>query len=178
MSYQPKKLGLVIKALAFSAQKHKDQRQDNITATPYINHPIALVNLLSDVGITDNKVICAALLHDTLEDTDATYAELKAHFGKKISRIVREVSDDKSLTDSERKRIQISHAKTISKRAKLVKLADKTCNLRDILNTPPKGWSIQQKRDYFDWAKAVVDVLRGANKKLEKAFDAIYLLRP
>jgi GTP diphosphokinase / guanosine-3',5'-bis(diphosphate) 3'-diphosphatase len=178
MPNQAKNIALMIKALAFSAGKHRDQRQDDAAASPYINHPIALANLLIEVGVTDNKVICAALLHDTLEDTATTYAELKAHFGKKISDTVLAVSDDKSLSDAERRRIQIAHAKTANKRAKLVKLADKTCNLRDIIHSPPVGWNMKRKRDYFDWAKAVVDEMRGVNKKLEKAFDKAYALKP
>lgn len=178
MSYKESKLALILKALAFSAEKHRHQRQDDAAASPYINHPIALVNLLIEVGVTDSKVICAAFLHDTLEDTDTTYAELKTHFGKKISDIVWEVTDDKSLTDAERRRIQVAHAKAASKRAKLVKLADKTCNLRDIINTPPVGWDIKRQRDYFDWAQEVIDALRGVNKKLEKTFDKAYALRP
>ena len=178
MSNKEKNLILVLKALTFAAEKHRHQRQDDLAASPYINHPIALVNLLIEVGVTDSKVICAALLHDTLEDTDTTYAELKIHFGKKISDIVWEVTDDKSLTDAERRRIQIAHAKTASKHAKLVKLADKTCNLRDIIKTPPVGWDIKRQRDYFDWAQEVIDALRGVHKKLEKAFDKAYALRP
>jgi GTP diphosphokinase / guanosine-3',5'-bis(diphosphate) 3'-diphosphatase len=172
------KIALIIKALTFSAIKHKAQRNDDADATPYINHPIALTSLFSRVGISDCKIICAALLHDTLEDTDTTYADLKANFGKKISDIVLAVSDDKSLPDVERRRLQVANAKIASKQAKLVKLADKTCNLRDMINTPPVGWSIKRKRDYFDWAKAVVDEMRGVHKKLEKEFDKAYGLRP
>ncbi len=178
MSNKKTKLALILKALTFAAEKHRHQRQDDVAASPYINHPIALVNLLTKVGIENSKIICAALLHDTLEDTNTTYAELKTHFGKKISDIVWEVSDDKSLTDAERRRIQVAHANTASKGAKLVKLADKTCNLRDIIYSPPVGWDIQLQRAYFDWAKEVVDVIRGANKKLEKAFDKAYASRP
>ena len=171
-------LSLIIKALAYAAEKHKHQRQDDEAAQPYINHPIALVSLLSEVGITDCKVVCAALLHDTLEDTNATYAELRTHFGLKISDIVLELSDDKSLAEAERRRWQVAHATIASKRAKLIKLADKTCNLRDMINAPPVGWSPDRQREYFDWAKEVIDALRGVNKKLEKAFDAAYALRP
>ncbi len=178
MSNKEKNLTLVLKALSFASEKHRHQRQDDATASPYINHPIALANLLIKVGVTDTKIICAALLHDTLEDTDTTYAELKTHFGKKISDIVWEVTDDKSLSDTERRRIQIAHAKTASKRAKLVKIADKTCNLREIINSPPVGWDIKRQRDYFDWALQVIDILRGVNIKLEKTFDQAYALRP
>jgi guanosine-3',5'-bis(diphosphate) 3'-pyrophosphohydrolase len=176
--HRKKKLFLMIKALAFAAEKHKHQKQDGMGALPYINHPIDLLSLLSEAGITDYKVICATILHDTLEDTDTTYAELRTHFGQKISDIVLEVSDNKSLSDAKRRCLQVAHAKVASKRAKLIKLADKTCNLRDIIHSPPSGWNLKRQRDYADWAKEVVDALRGVNKKLEKAFDAAYALRP
>lgn len=129
-------------------------------------------------GITDHKVICGALLHDTIEDTETTEAELIAVFGKSITKIVLEVSDDKSLPKAERKLKQIEHAGHASKRAKLVKLADKISNLRDILNSPPANWSLQRKQDYFDWAKQVVDQVRDASKKLSSTFDDVYASRP
>lgn len=171
-------LPLIMKALTFSAEKHKNQRQDDAAALPYINHPIALASLLTEVGIIDSKIICAALLHDTLEDTETTYADLRMHFGRKISDIVLEVSDDKSLPDADRRRLQVANTTVASKSAKLIKLADKICNLRDMINAPPIGWSLARQRDYADWAKEVVDALRGANEKLEKKFDLAYALCP
>ncbi len=179
MSKKSDDLALILKALEFAAHKHKDQRRKDAGASPYINHPIALTNALRNEGhITDHKVICAALLHDTMEDTETTAEELHMHFGKAITRIVLEVSDDKTLAKAERKLLQIEHAKHASKRAKLVKLADKICNLRDIVNSPPANWPLKRKQDYFDWAKQVVDQVRDASKRLSKAFDAIYELRP
>lgn len=119
----------------------------------------------------------AAAIH-TIEDTETTYEELVTHFGKGIAKIVLEVSDDKSLAKEERKLMQIEHARHASKRAKLVKLADKSSNLRDIVNSPPADWSVKRKQEYFDWAKLVVDQVRDANKKLGKIFDDIYASRP
>jgi guanosine-3',5'-bis(diphosphate) 3'-pyrophosphohydrolase len=172
-------LTLLLKALAFAAHKHRDQRRKDAGASPYINHPIALADLLvNEAGITDVEVLCAALLHDTLEDTDTRHEELVDAFGSRIARIVAEVTDDKSLKSEERKRLQVEHAPKLSAEAKLVKLADKTCNLRDIVVRPPAKWDLQRRREYFDWAKRVIDGLRGTNRRLEAAFDAAYANRP
>lgn len=179
MQYEDNKLNLVLKVVEFAARKHKDQRRKDAEASPYINHPIALANILgSEGGITDPNVICAALLHDTIEDTDTTPEELEAEFGTAIKNIVMEVSDDKSLPKAERKRLQIAHAAHISPQAQLVKLADKIANLRDVAASPPADWSLQRRQEYFDWAKAVVDGLRGVNPQLEAVFDRAYAQRP
>jgi guanosine-3',5'-bis(diphosphate) 3'-pyrophosphohydrolase len=179
MTIKSKDLALILTALEFSSHKHRDQRRKDNSASPYINHPISLANVLCNEGKINNaKVICAALLHDTIEDTETTADELKSRFGKVITKIVLEVTDDKSLPKAERKLAQIEHAKHASKLAKLVKLADKICNLRDILFMPPEDWSIARKREYFDWSKAVIDEVRGTNKKLERVFDELYAAKP
>ncbi|SAK43974.1 metal dependent phosphohydrolase [Caballeronia calidae] len=165
----------LIRAIAFAADKHRNQRRKDAEASPYINHPIALANVLANEGgIDDERVLLAAVLHDTIEDTDTSRDELVQWFGEDVARIVDEVTDDKSLPKAERKRLQIEHAAHISRHAQLVKLADKICNLRDILAMPPSGWSEQRKREYFDWAKRVVDELRGAHAGLETVFDEAY----
>jgi guanosine-3',5'-bis(diphosphate) 3'-pyrophosphohydrolase len=166
-----KLLSLLFKALSFSAEKHTKQRRKYIDKTPYINHPISLANILSQRWVIDENVLCAAILHDTIEDTETTVDELQEHFGEKITSIVLEVTDDKSLEKSVRKQKQVEHAATISHEAKLVKLADKIANITDIINTPPADWSSDRKKEYFEWAKAVVDNLRGAHQGLEKDFD-------
>src|SRR5438270_4697478 len=131
-------LALLLKALAFAAHKHRDQRRKDARASPYINHPIALANVLRNEGnIADPLVICAALLHDTIEDTETTPEELEREFGKRVRDVVLEVTDDKLLPKKERKRLQIEHAPHLSRAAKLVKLADKICNLRDVADSPP-----------------------------------------
>jgi len=166
-------------ALEFAADKHRHQRRKGEEASPYINHPIELVHVLVHEGnVEDLDVLCAALLHDTIEDTKTTREELAAAFGETIAEIVAEVSDDRSLEKAERKRRQTEHAPHLSPRAKLVKLADKICNLRDINRHPPRDWPLQRKQDYFDWAKSVIDGLRGANPNLEAVFDAEYARRP
>ena|SRR5215831_15501937 len=169
----------LLDALAFAAEKHSDQRRKDAEASPYINHPIALAQVLcNEAGITDIVVLCAALLHDTIEDTPTTADELRKRFGDAITQIVLDVTDDKSLAKEERKRLQIKHAPHLSQGAKLVKLADKICNLRDVTATPPADWSLQRRQEYFDWAKQVVDGLRGVHPKLEGVFDSAYGGRP
>ncbi|HEY6966790.1 MAG TPA: HD domain-containing protein, partial [Burkholderiales bacterium] len=159
-----KDLALLFRALAFAAHKHRDQRRKDAEASPYINHPIALAEVLAgEGGIADAEVLAAALLHDTIEDTDTSLEELRREFGERIAAMVMEVTDDKALPKAERKRLQIVHAAGISPGAKLVKLADKICNLRDIAHSPPVGWSIERRVEYFEWAKQVVDRLRGAH---------------
>lgn len=162
----------VFAALAFAAHKHRDQRRKDEGASPYINHPIALANVLvSEGGVTDHVVLCAAILHDTIEDTQTSHDELVAAFGQEIADVVAEVTDDKSLPKAERKRLQIEHAAHASRSAKLVKLADKTCNLRDLAATPPHDWSDDRRRDYVSWARQVIAGVRGVNAGLEAAFD-------
>lgn len=172
-------VSIVIAASAFAAYKHRDQRRKGAEASPYINHPIAVANVLAnEAGVTDAAVLAAALLHDTIEDTDTTPKELEAEFGHEIAAIVLEVTDDKSLPKQERKRLQIEHAATVSRAAKLVKLADKICNVRDMSESPPVDWTIERRAEYFTWAKQVVDPMRGVSPTLEELFDAALARRP
>lgn len=172
-------MNLLIDALAFAAAKHRNQRRKDVDASPYINHPIALARVLSvEAGIHDETVIAAALLHDTIEDTETTYDELLARFGPAVASIVAEVTDDKNLAKAERKALQVAHAPHMSQGAKWVKLADKTCNLRDVASAPPAGWPLRRRQAYFDWAKAVIDGVRGTHPQLEALFDTAYAARP
>lgn len=165
----------IVRAAQFAAEKHKNQRRKDLDASPYINHPLALASVLAvEGGVESPEVICAALLHDTIEDTETTADELTAIFGDKVTGIVLEVTDDKSLNKDVRKEEQVRHAPHISREAKLVKLADKICNLRDILASPPADWSAERKRAYFEWAARVVAGLRGVHAGLESKFDDIY----
>ncbi len=172
-------LKLIFSALAFAARKHKDQRRKDRDASPYINHPIALANILiNEAHITDAKLICGALLHDTIEDTGTTSEELQTEFGTEVCTIVMDVTDDKSLNKALRKQAQIDHAEHACQHARLVKLADKIANLRDISSQPPANWSMERKQAYFDWARAVVERLRGVHPRLEALFDEAYAQRP
>lgn len=172
MSADPCDPGLFIRALAFAAHKHRDQRRKDAGASPYINHPIALADVLANEGgVTDPVVLCAAVLHDTIEDTETTAEELTTLFGAAVTAVVLEVTDDKTLDKGLRKRLQIEHAPYLSAEAKLVKLADKICNLRDLIHAPPADWPAERIVAYFDWAARVVDGLRGVHPRLESVFD-------
>ena len=165
----------VLQACAFAAKKHRDQRRKDKQTSPYINHPIALASVLKHEGGVDAPIVLtAALLHDTLEDTDTTPEEIEAQFGTEVLTVVLAVTDDKTLPKAERKRLQIEHATSASHEAKLVKLADKICNLRDLIESPPTDWSDARKAEYFSWANKVVEGLRGTNEKLEQLFDKIH----
>ncbi|MCM2327210.1 MAG: HD domain-containing protein [Lysobacter sp.] len=169
----------LIKAADFAAFKHRRQRRKDAEASPYINHPLALARVLKlEAGVAEMDVLVAAILHDTVEDTETTVEELEREFGQAVAAIVAEVTDDKNLPKPDRKRLQVEHAPHISHQAKLVKLADKICNLRDVLEAPPSHWPIERRRAYFEWAKAVIDGLRGAHPGLEHLFDDAYRLKP
>src|SRR5262245_59137650 len=166
-------ISAILTALHFAADKHRDQRRKGAEASPYVNHLIEVAELLAREGeVTDVITLQAAILHDTLEDTETAPAELDARFGVEVRRIVEEVTDDKQLSKAERKRLQITHAQHLSERAKLVKLADKIANLRSLMHAPPVEWSLKQKREYVAWSDRVGEGLRGCNRQLEESFDA------
>ncbi len=172
-------LKLLLKALSFAANKHKDQRRKDIEVSPYINHPISLANILcNEAHITDVEIICGALLHDTVEDTNTTPNELEEEFGSSIKNIVMDVTDDMTLPKDVRKRKQIEHAAHILDKSKQVKIADKISNLRDVANNHPPDWGLERRQKYFDHAKNVIDQLRGVHPALEATFDTAYLERP
>ena len=122
-------------------------------------------------GVSDVPTLMAAVLHDTLEDTQTTPLELEGRFGAEVRRVVEEVTDDKSLPKHVRKQLQIEHAPHVSERAKLVKLADKICNVRDVTHDPPPDWSLERRREYLDWTEKVVQGCRGSNAALERYYD-------
>ena len=168
-----------MKAMHFAADKHRFQRRKDVHASPYINHPIDLANVLvNEAHIEDAVVLVAAVLHDTVEDTETSLVEIEEHFGPEICAIVAEVTDDKTLPKAERKQRQVDHAPRATFRAQQLKFADKICNVRDIAKSAPSGWSLERQREYFDWAKRVVDGMRGPHARLEELFDAAYARRP
>jgi len=165
---------LLLQALHFAADKHRDHRRKDVHASPYINHTIQVAEVLATTGqVTDPEVLAAALLHDTVEDTETTLAELQRAFGARVARIVGEVTDNKELPKEERKRLQIEHARHLSHDAALVKLGDKIANVRDITVNPPPSWSQQRKQEYLDWAEAVIVNCPRVNSKLEAEFKRV-----
>jgi GTP diphosphokinase / guanosine-3',5'-bis(diphosphate) 3'-diphosphatase len=164
--------GPLLRALVFAADKHRHQRRKGADASPYINHPVAVAAVLAiETGATDEVLLIAAILHDTVEDTNTKLAELENLFGASVAHLVNEVTDNKSLDKAERKRRQIEHASTLSAAAKQLVIADKTCNVRDLTEYPPADWSRDRRREYLDWAEQVVAGCRGIKPELDRIFD-------
>jgi guanosine-3',5'-bis(diphosphate) 3'-pyrophosphohydrolase len=162
---------MLLRATAFAERKHRGQPRKGADGVPYITHPIEVARILAEEGgVRDRVVLAAALLHDVLEDTETTWDELAREFGEPVAAVVAEVTDDKALPKAERKRRQVEHAPHLSDRAKLVKLADKIDNVRDVIRGPPTDWPLERRREYLAWAEQVVNGLRGVNRALEVAF--------
>lgn len=161
-----------MQAASFAARKHTGQTRKGDDAAPYINHPLEVANLLANIGkVDDFNILIAAVLHDTIEDTETTKEEITEIFNAEVCGYVLEVTDDKSLPKAERKQKQIEHAPHLSNGAKQVKLADKISNITDVMKNPPAGWSLERRLEYIEWGEKVVAGLRGANADLERHFD-------
>jgi (p)ppGpp synthase/HD superfamily hydrolase len=163
---------VLMRAMEFAARAHSSQRRKGEATEPYVNHVIEVARLLAEAtGGSDIDLILAGMLHDTLEDTETGRDEIAREFGEAVALLVEEVTDDRRLPKADRKRLQIEKTPTKSARAKLIKLADKTSNLRSMLSSPPKGWDRRRKREYFEWARRVVEGCRGSSAALEALFD-------
>ncbi len=174
MSLRTNEISLVFKAFSFAAEKHIGHRKRDQKSSPYINHPIKVADTLWNIGeVRDAITIISAILHDTLEHTDTTLRELGSNFGSEVSSVVKEVSDDMSLPEQLRKRLQIEHAPQLSERAKLIKLADKICNIHDKIHSPPKNWSLKKRKSYLDWTKEVVNNLQMKDSKLTLYYERL-----
>ena len=164
----------ILKAIHFAADKHRNQRRKDVEASPYINHPIELAELLARVGgVTDLVTLQGAILHDTVEDTETTFEELEKNFGAEVREIVANVTDDKKLPKEERKRLQIEHAPHLPNNAKQVKIADKISNVLGVTQAPPADWTLERRREYLDWTEKVVMGCRGCNQALENHYDEV-----
>ena len=165
----------MLRALRFAAENHRDQRRKDADATPYVNHLIEVANILWEPGgVRDFRIITAAILHDLIEDTDKTAADIAAIFGKDIADIVVELTDDMSLPDSERRNHQVDHAASLSIAAAQIKIADKSSNLASLIDSPPEKWSRDKILAYAGWGLCVVDRIRGINPRLDEYFDQVY----
>ena len=157
----------LLEAASFAADRHRDQRRKDVDATPYINHPLAVGRILAEAGVEDVEVLIAGILHDTIEDTKTAAEELTQRFGERVCGLVLEVTDDKSLDKLERKRLQVIKAPSKSDDAKMIKLADKISNLRDLKN-PPVGWTAKRVGAYIQFAEMVAGGCKGVNPALDQ----------
>ncbi len=164
----------LLRAIHFAADKHREQRRKGSDASPYVNHPIQVAELLARVGgVRDLVLLQAAVLHDTVEDTETTLDELEREFGPSVRAVVAEVTDDKSLPKQERKRLQVEHAPHLSAEARQLKLADKICNVGDVAHDPPADWKLERRIAYLDWTEKVAAGCRGVNEALEREYDGV-----
>lgn len=169
-------LHLYFDALEFAAYKHRYQKRKGANGIPYINHPIEVARLIiASMENPSPQLILGAILHDTLEDTDTSAAEIEAKFGSTVLSLILEVTDDMKQSSARRKELQIIHAKSLSSEAGIIKIADKTCNIRDILLTR-MYWSRWQKIDYIRWAVKVVEQIRCSSAPLIAGFETVLRL--
>lgn len=161
-------------ALGFAALRHRTQRRKGERGAPYVNHLIEVANVLASHGLDDTDLLCAAVLHDAIEDTDVTSEDLRQRFGNRITSIVLEVTDDPSTPKWRQKLDQIETAPRMSEPAQNLRVADKISNLRGILTSPPANWSIERKVAYYAWAKKVVDECDRANAELKRTFYTVH----
>jgi (p)ppGpp synthase/HD superfamily hydrolase len=167
-------VAVLLRAVAFSAAKHRNQRRKGAEAFPYINHPLEVAEMLASVaGIRDIDTLVAAVLHDTIEDTDTSGEEIETLFGRKVRAVVEEVSDDKKMPKEQRKKLQAERAPGLSNPAKLIRIADKISNIQELMHSPPQHWSTQRRREYLEWARSVVDGCLGVNEELERRFNEV-----
>jgi guanosine-3',5'-bis(diphosphate) 3'-pyrophosphohydrolase len=165
----------ILAAARFAAERHREQKRKGKAGEPYVNHLLEVADLIAcSIDVVDTNLIAAALLHDTVEDTATTIQELRENFGEDVASLVAEVTDDKSLPKETRKALQVRNAPHKSERAATIKLADKISNLRAVLACPPTDWSVERQREYFRWAKQVVDGLPAPNAILKAEFDRTY----
>lgn len=164
---------MVLKAADAAARWHVHQRRKGKSEEPYINHLLEVASLVAHATSgTDTDLVIAALLHDAIEDCEVPADLIAETFGDGVVSLVKEVTDDKSLPKAERKRLQVEHSRHKSSRAKVLKLADKTSNLRAVAHSPASDWSVARRLEYIQWAQKVAEGLRGTNEWLESQFDA------
>ncbi|MEZ5850843.1 MAG: HD domain-containing protein [Hyphomicrobiaceae bacterium] len=169
-------IGLILQAAHFSADKHRDQRRKGFRNTPYINHPLEVAERVQRIGgIEDAEILAAAILHDTIEDTQTSLDELTRLFGRRIAGLVAELTvENQGIHWADRKRNEIDDAPHLSPDAKLIKLSDKTSNVADTVENPPSEWTLQRRRDYLEFARLVADGCHGVNAALDAEFDRVH----
>lgn len=167
----------ILAAARFAAEKHARQKRKGENGEPYFNHLLEVAELVAASSRElDVELVIAAFLHDTVEDTGVTLLELEQRFGNDVAALVAEVTDDKSLPKEMRKQLQVQNSHKKTARAQTLKLADKISNLRSIVSSPPVGWGLERKRQYFEWARQVVSGIADPNPYLKEEFDKTYQL--
>ncbi len=163
----------IARAEAFARQRHAGQTRKGAAREPYASHLAEVAEFVARHG-GDEDAIAAAWLHDTVEDCPPTsHDEIAMLFGVVVAGVVREVTDDKALPKAERKARQLAGAAQKSARAALVKLGDKTSNVRSVAESGPVHWDLARSLAYLDWAADVVAALPEGNSAARKEFETV-----
>lgn len=165
---------VLLEALNFAALRHRSQRRKGRNGAPYVNHLIEVAHILALHGINELDLLRAAVLHDSVEDAEVTFDELRDRFGRNVASLVAEMTDDVALPVWRRKLVQIEQASQMSAGAQAVRVADKISNLRGILTSPPTTWSLERKLAYYAWAQQVVDGCTEAPASLRATFYEVH----
>lgn len=158
--------------LLYASLAHKGQVR-KFSGLPYINHPIEVAEIIRKSHPLEKDVFCAALLHDTIEDTEATYQDIVENFGKTIADIVLEVTDEKTDKRTAKQK-QIDSGPHKSRGAKLVKLADKLHNCSSFCRKLSNPEDHEKLVSILCFSKAVVDGMRGTSIDIENSLDRLF----
>jgi len=171
-----KSVDIVVKAKKFACEKHKNQkRKDGIT--PFTEHLEGVVNRLKNLGISNQDILCTAWLHDTIEDTDATFDEINEIFGNSISVLVLSLTKDSELSKKQREAQYIQQLKDSTLQAKIIKFCDISANLKDIANAPiSKTQKNKQTKKLFHYLRVIkngVSEIKAEYPKIQELVDGI-----
>jgi len=162
----------VFNAADAAARWHVHQRRKGAAEEPYINHLLEVATLVAEATHgEDADLVIAALLHDAIEDQEVPRTIIASAVGEAVAELVEEVTDDKTMEKQKRKQLQVERSHKKSQRAKILKLADKTSNLKAIAASPPPDWTVKRRLEYIEWARAVARGLTGVSEWLESEFE-------
>lgn len=150
------KVPLLFEAAMFAAKAHGAQKRGG-SDTPYVYHVFDVARRVAKYGFLNTDVLLAAILHDTLEDTDATYEEISKKFSPRTAIIVEDLTlpPDAQKDRIKKQAFQIRKMRTMDYRGQAIKVADKTSNVYDLLVHPPP-WGMNAIRGYSEGAREVV----------------------
>jgi len=167
---------IILGAKKFAQEKHKNQkRKDGVT--PYSDHLEGVVNRLKNLGVTDKDVLCAAWLHDIIEDTDVTFDQINERFGREVAVIVLSLSKDQNILKKDREIQYINQLKDASFQTKLIKLCDISANLKDLANAPisktQKNKQIKKILHYLRIIKNDIIENKSEYPKIQEIIDGV-----
>lgn len=150
----------MLRALAFIADTHSGDA---------LELPVAVANLLAnEAGVEDERVMVCAILH--MAPACPPPREVERMFGREVRDILDSLAPEAAVAGEE--------SPVLSRRARLVLLAENICRLRELVARPRKLWPLEQRQAVFDDARRITAPLHGVHPQLERLFDEVYKLRP